>query len=88
MSPCSHKSSENDGQRSILEVIWGHFGRQIGTKFDCRCFFFEVRIFVEKRCLTQSPRAHKSPEKGGGGPLKNSQRLEAESLEAGGWGAR
>ena len=25
---------------------------------------------------------------GGGGPLKNSQRLEAESLEAGGWEAR
>ena len=88
MSPCSHKSSENDGQRSILEVIWGHFGHQVGTKFDFRCVFFEVRILVEKRCWTQSPRAHESPRKRGGGPLKNSQRLEAESLEAGGWGAR
>ena len=81
MSPCSHKSSENDGQRSILEVIWGHFGRQIGTKFDCRCFFFEVRILVEKRCLTQSPGAHRSPGTGRGGSLK-------ELSETGGWEPR
>ena len=66
MSPCSHKSSENDGQRSILEVIWGHFGRQVAQSLTSDAIFFEVRILVEKRCLTQTPGAHKSPGNGGG----------------------
>ena len=88
ISPCSHKSSKIIARRSIWGAIWGHFGRQVAQSLTSDAVFFEVRFLVEKRCLTQSPRAHKSPEKGGEGPLKNSQRLEAESLEAGGWGAR
>ena len=55
MSPCSHKSSENVARRSILEVIWGHFGRQVGTKFDFGCVFFEVRILVKTKALEDSP---------------------------------
>ena len=80
MSPCSNQSSENDGLEvhfgHDLESLWG----QVGAKFDLRCIFFEVRILVRKRCLQQSPKA---PESGGGGPLENSKRLEAESLEPG-----
>ena len=80
MSPCSHKSSENTARRCILEVIWGHFGRQVGTKFDFGCVFFEVRILAKQKALEQSPRAPRSPQEpqgGGGGSLK-------ELLETGG----
>ena len=59
-----------------MEVIWGHFGRQVGTKFDFRCVFVEVQILVKKKGLEQSPRAPKSPQEPprapaeGGGSLK------------------
>ena len=78
MSPCSHKSSENAARSSILEVIWGHFGHQVGTKFDFRCVFFEVRILVKTNgTIPKRPKSPKSPGQGGWGFLK-------EFLETGG----
>ena len=75
MAPCSHKSSKNTARKSILEVIWGHLGCQVGTKFDFRCVFFEVRILVKKQGLGRPPGApqiFQGPQVQGGGPLKNS----------------
>ena len=65
MSPCSNQSSENDGLELHFEVDLGSLWGQVGAKFDLRCFFFEVRILVEKRCLQQLPA---DPKSGGGVP--------------------
>ena len=55
-----------------MEVIWVHFGRQVGTKIDFRCDFLEVRILVQKKGLEQSPGASAIPTSlgNGGGSLK------------------
>ena len=53
-------------RRSILGAIWSHFGRQVAQSLTSDAIFFEVRILVEKRCLAQTPGAHKSPGKGRG----------------------
>ena len=58
-----------------MEMIWGHFGRQVGTKFDFRGVFFEVRFLVKKKVWKaprEPPRAPESPQEpraeGGGVP--------------------
>ena len=66
MSPCSNKSSENDGLEvhfgCDLESLWG----QVGAKFDLRYVFFEVIILVLKVFATVPGRSRKLPGAGGG----------------------
>ena len=77
MAPCSHKSSKNTARRFILEVIWGHLGCQVGTKFDFRCVFFEVRILVKKNVWANPQEPPGADGSRGGGSLR-------ELLETGG----
>ena len=72
-SPCRKKRHSNDRPELYFGGLWGHFGVTLGTKWNPRDVFLEVRILMGKRSLQQLATVPRR----GGVPLKQ--------LEAGGW---